>query len=200
MTNGMPIGTGIPFPQGIQSDSACPRLEDTLASTVGTKAIHRLRGRWRGPERFGRSDAFLDYRRVSLLVPLRQQEFCPGPALGMGAERVFRAGRCSHHRLQGAFLPAWYRCDRRGRRHQGHGRNRSLGNLHRFGLDNLTIPMLHFLATRASAHQGSTGKADHQQGAAAQRPKQCGIGPGLRGCGRCLPFRRSGCSRRDRLC
>ena len=154
MTNGMPIGTGIPFPQGIQSDSACPRLEDTLASTVGTKAIHRLRGRWRGPERFGRSDAFLDYRRVSLLVPLRQQEFCPGPALGMGAERVFRAGRCSHHRLQGAFLPAWYRCDRRGRRHQGHGRNRSLGSLHRFGLDNLTIPMLHFLATRASPGSG----------------------------------------------
>lgn len=199
MTKGMPIGTGIPFPQGIQSDSACPRLEDTLASTVGTKAIHRLRGRPRGPGRFGRSHAFRDHRRLNLLLPLRQQEFCSGPALGMGAERVFRAGRCSHHRLQGAFLLAWHRCDRRGRRHQGHGRNRSLGSLHRFGLDNLALPMLHFLATRASAHQGSTGKADHQQGAAAQRPKQCGIGPGLRRCGRCLPFRRSGCSRRDRL-
>ena len=199
MTKGMPIGTGIPFPQGIQSDSACPRLEDTLASTVGTKAIHRLRGRPRGPGRFGRSHAFRDHRRLNLLLPLRQQEFCSGPALGMGAERVFRAGRCSHHRLQGAFLLAWHRCDRRGRRHQGHGRNRSLGSLHRFGLDNLALPMLHFLAMRASAHQRSTGKADHQQGAAAQRPKQCGIAPGLRRCGRCLPFRRSGCSRRDRL-
>jgi len=199
MTKGIPIGTGIPFPQGIQSDSACPRLEDTLASTVGTKAIHRLRGRPRGPERFGRSHAFRDYRRLNLLLPLRQQEFCSGPALGMGAERVFRAGRRSHHRVQRTFLLAQHRCDRRRRRHQGHRRSRLPHRLHRFGLDNLTLPMLHFLATRASAHQGSTGKADHQQGAAAQRPKQCGIGPGLRGCGRCLPFRRSGCSRRHRL-
>lgn len=200
MTKGMPIRTGIPFPQGIESGSARPRLEDAVAAPVGTETIDRLRRRRRGPGRYWRRcHGFLRRRGRRLLLPLREEEFCAGHALGVGSERVFRAWRRSHHRFQAAFLLAPRRSNRGRRRHQRHGGSR----FRRHGLDHLALPMLLAFpltfTTLAPAQQGSARETRHQQRAPAQRPKQRGIDPGLRRRNWRRPYRNGGCWRSGRL-